>query len=916
MKEGRKINHMGTIICLLLVSISLHSQPRIWVGSWSCAPYAAGQGNTAPAPYLAENTLRQVLRVSIGGDSLRMKFSNKSCATPVTMQSVKIAVSAGGSAIEAASSRTLTFEGDSTVTLDPFGTVTSDPIAFPLDASMRLAVSIYYGQLANSEDMTSHVASRTDSYIAVGNQSAAVDFNGAAVTAHWYHIHAIDVLAPDTSGSVAIIGNSITDGYGLSGGLQNRWTDFFSQELLDDPRTEQVGVLNLGIGATPVAGTSATSGVSRFDEDVLSQSGLRWVIVFYGVNDIGWGRSASMVTEAFQELIDKAHAHNLKIYGATITPFKGHSYYSPEREAVRSQVNEWIRSPGNFDACIDFDRALRDPRDTARLQAMFSNDGLHPSVAGYEELGKSVDRGLFTHLDHAPFLRAKAGPDQHYLAPSEADSLQVTLDGSASYAFGKDIMAYVWSLDSLEIATGVSPSVKLPLGKHHITLRVFDGNGASDSDQVVISILEDAGTWLEAECGDVGSLFQIEADPLASGERYVTVEHGMNSTAAPPPGAAGVLSYSFQVEDGGAYGLYARVICPNADDDSFWLSMDGGSYAMWNNIGPSTSWIWDRYTSDFNLAPGTHHLRIAYREDGAKLDKLWISKIQAELPGQGSQAGNCNMAALEANAGSDTSYCNFDGFIRLGGTPTARGGLLPYSYSWSCLYPEPGSLEVQINELLDNPESSNPLMEDVTAIDDTLGIIVEVQDRFLNHAVDTVELIISSLLAKEQALEYPGMEAGDSIMISPTGIVHGIAPFSYSWTPESGLSDPSVENPKAAPDSSISYVVEVSDALGCSTSEEITLTVLRALTNTLRMADQHQIRVYPNPLSVSSTIDIVGHDTETLELKVYNALGQLVLQERFNKSYPIGKQAMGPGFYAFVALLGNRQMAHGNFLCF
>ena len=371
-------------------------QSDIWVGSWSCAPYAADPRNTPPSPYLANNTLRQVVRVSIGGDTLRMKFSNKTCSTPVTMNSVYIAASEGGSTIDPSTSTQLRFGGDTAVTMDAHSTVTSDPFAFPLEPSMRLAITIQYGEAASTADMTSHVASRTDSYIVTGNLATAADFEGATITAHWFHINTIDVRAPETAGCVAVLGNSITDGYGLSGGLQNRWPDFLSQKLLADERTQHIGVLNLGIGATYMTGPGPTTGMSRYKNDLLSQSGLRWIIIFDGTNDINGGVSASAITDAYQTVIDDAHAMDVKVYGATITPFKGHGFYNEAHEEVRQAVNEWIRTPGNFDACIDFDKAICDPQDPERMKPEYANDWLHPNAAGYEFLGRSVDVNLFT----------------------------------------------------------------------------------------------------------------------------------------------------------------------------------------------------------------------------------------------------------------------------------------------------------------------------------------------------------------------------------------------------------------------------------------------------------------------------------------------------------------------------------------
>lgn len=392
----RKVILIHLAICFLIGCGDNNSLNKRWVGSWSCAPYAAGLGNTPPFPFLENNTLRQVVRVSIGGDTLRMKFSNKTSETPVTMNSVNIAVSTGESSIDESSITPLTFDGSSSVTMDAFSSVMSDPVAFPLEPSARIAITIYYGQAATTADMTSHVASRTDSYIMTGDQSASPDFNGATITAHWFHINSIDVWEPDYSASVAVIGNSITDGYGLSGGLQNRWPDFFSQALLNNPGTKEIGVLNLGIGATTVAGSEPTSGVSRFQEDILEQSGVRWVIIFYGINDIGAGAPAETVIEAYQEMIAAAQSRGIKVYGVTLTPIKGSFYYSESVETIRTGINAWIRTPGNFDACIDFDKAIMDPEDPEKMLEIYSNDWLHPNAAGYRFLGESIDLELFT----------------------------------------------------------------------------------------------------------------------------------------------------------------------------------------------------------------------------------------------------------------------------------------------------------------------------------------------------------------------------------------------------------------------------------------------------------------------------------------------------------------------------------------
>ncbi len=390
------------IILLLFYDSNISaSSDKHWVGTWACAPYRA-ESNLPPSPGLSNNTLRQIVRVSIGGDTVRVKFSNITCATPVTIKAANIARSPDGtkSPVDASTITELKFDGNSTVTINSKSEIYSDPAAFKLTPNMRLAITIYYGQCQSSADMTFHYGSRTDSYLLQGDKTSSADFSGAAKVERWYTISAVEVWAPNTASAVAVIGNSITDGYGLSGGLQNRWTDAFSERLLANEATKEVGVLNLGIGATNVTSASngAQSGVDRYKHDILEQSGVRWVIIFYGVNDINGGKTANDIINGFKKMISDTRQKDtsIKVYGATITPFNGHSYYTADHEKVRSQVNSWIRTPGNFDGCLDFDKAIRNPNDTTKLQAAYSNDWLHPNAAGYKALGESIDLKMFT----------------------------------------------------------------------------------------------------------------------------------------------------------------------------------------------------------------------------------------------------------------------------------------------------------------------------------------------------------------------------------------------------------------------------------------------------------------------------------------------------------------------------------------
>jgi lysophospholipase L1-like esterase len=398
------------LLLLLLSSWSLYGQPnsdstKIWVGTWSTAPQLVEPGNMPPSPGLTNNSLRQVVRVSIGGDTLRARFSNEFSTTAVTMKSVQIAVSTGGNTINVSTNKELKFNGNSEVTMNAGVAVTSDPIAFNVTPRMDVAITIYYGQ--TSTTVSGHPGSRTTSYILAGNTTTTTDFTGAVTTDHWYNINAIDVLVPSTAACVAILGNSITDGRGSITNMQNRWPDIFSEALLKDSSTQHVGVLNLGIGGNCVlSGGLGPTGVSRYDRDILNQQGVRWAIVFEGVNDIGRVKTADAATTtannliaAYKQMIVKAHAKNIRIYGGTIMPFNGNGYYNQYSELCRDTVNQWIRSNGNYDGCIDFDRVMRNPQDTTRLVSSYQNDGLHPDAAGHKTMGESIDLNLFTKPD-------------------------------------------------------------------------------------------------------------------------------------------------------------------------------------------------------------------------------------------------------------------------------------------------------------------------------------------------------------------------------------------------------------------------------------------------------------------------------------------------------------------------------------
>jgi lysophospholipase L1-like esterase len=373
-----------------------------WIGTWGTAEQLVRRNNMPPDPGLSNNTLRQVVCVSLGGNRLRVRFSNQFGTSPVTLSTVHIAVSAGGSTIDRATDRALLFDGKPAITIAPGTAITSDPLEFALKPRGSIAITIHFGD--TSPDVTGHPGSRTTSYLVPGNPVDSVDFSGAAQTDHWYIIEGIDVTAPDSAAAVVVLGNSITDGRGSGTNKQDRWPDELAIRLQRNPETKHVAVLNMGIGGNCVLRKClGPAAVDRFDRDVLAQNGVRWLVILEGINDIGEARGAEESNEvadkliaAFGQMIDRAHAKGIRVYGATLLPFGGSFYDSEDREAAWKKVNEWIRTGGRFDAVIDLDAALRDPVHPLRLlPSADSGDHLHPSETGHRMMAEAVDLSLF-----------------------------------------------------------------------------------------------------------------------------------------------------------------------------------------------------------------------------------------------------------------------------------------------------------------------------------------------------------------------------------------------------------------------------------------------------------------------------------------------------------------------------------------
>jgi lysophospholipase L1-like esterase len=393
----------GSLLAMILFFLQqkVVAQSGHWVGTWACGPQLTEPGNLPPAP-LANSTLRQFVHVTIGGSHLRVRFSNAYGTSPVTMNSVHVALAAGaGSAgsgnINTATDKALTFRGAPSITIPPGEVVLSDPFDYTLPALTNLAITIYFGNIS-ATTINGHPGSRTTSFIQSGNVVSAASLPSASTTQHWYIITGVDVLADSSSKTVVTLGDSITDGRGSTTDGNDRWPDDLARRLIANAPTAGVAVDNLGIGGNGIFGGLGPAAVNRFDRDVLNQNGVRWVIVFEGVNDIGGGTTETTITNALAQFVDKAHARNLLAYGATITPFGGNSYYTPAHEAARQAVNNWIRTSGKYDAVIDFDAMVKDPVTlTNLLSAYNSGDGLHLNPAGYQAMANGIDLTLFTH---------------------------------------------------------------------------------------------------------------------------------------------------------------------------------------------------------------------------------------------------------------------------------------------------------------------------------------------------------------------------------------------------------------------------------------------------------------------------------------------------------------------------------------
>ncbi len=398
-------------VLLLIAASTLYAQstahkaaPASWVGTWATSAFDGDPWHTVPT--LVDSTLREVVHTSIAGKELRVRLSNEFGTEALRVGAATVALSTGESSIDATSLHSLTFGGASSIVIPPGAEVVSDSVPMATPAFTNLAISVYL-PLQQISDVSVHSSAQQDNYIETGNHVSAASLNAPAVVPSWYFVKGVDVLsdAPNAA-AVVTFGDSITDGAWATENANHRWPDYLAQRLHSNPATSSLSVLNEGIGGNCVlihcVGPNA---LARFDRDILAQAGVKYVIVFEGINDIGALRrpnqpsyklTAEDLEQGFAQMVARAHAHGIKVIGATLTPYKGAGYFTEKGEQIREAVNHWILTSGVFDGTVDFDKATRDPANPLVFARKYDHgDHLHPSDAGYAAMADSIDLSLF-----------------------------------------------------------------------------------------------------------------------------------------------------------------------------------------------------------------------------------------------------------------------------------------------------------------------------------------------------------------------------------------------------------------------------------------------------------------------------------------------------------------------------------------
>lgn len=379
--------------------------PQKWVGSWATSAFGGDPWHTVPT--LVDSTLREIVHTSIPGSALRVRFTNEFGTEPLRIDAASVALSTGESAIQPDSLHPLTFGGKPSIVVPPGAEAVSDPVDMVTPAFANLAISFFL-PLQQISDVSVHSGAQQINYIQTGsNAVSAASLTNPTTVPSWYFVKGVDVepVAPHTAAVVAF-GDSITDGAYATDNENHRWPDYLAVRLHNNPATAGLAVLNEGIGGNCVlihcVGPNA---LARFDRDVLSQAGVKYVIVLESINDIGalhdpnrpnYQLTAEDLEQGLSQIVARAHEHGIKVFGATLTPYKGAGYFTEKGEQIREAVNQWILTSGVFDGTIDFDKATRDPANPLVYAAQYdSGDHLHPKDAGYDAMANAIDLSLF-----------------------------------------------------------------------------------------------------------------------------------------------------------------------------------------------------------------------------------------------------------------------------------------------------------------------------------------------------------------------------------------------------------------------------------------------------------------------------------------------------------------------------------------
>jgi lysophospholipase L1-like esterase len=379
--------------------------PPRWVGTWATSPLSGDAWHTTPT--LVDSTLREIVHTSIPGKALRVRFTNEFGTEPLRVDAATVALSTGESAIQPDSLHTLTFGGQASIVIPPGAEGVSDSVDMATPAFANLAITFYL-PLQQISSVSVHPAAQQTNYIQVGaNVVSAPNLTAATTTPSWYFVKGVDVepVAPHAAAVVAF-GDSITDGAYATDNENHRWPDYLAVRLHNDPATAHLSVLNEGIGGNCVLiACTGPNILARFDRDVLSQAGVKYVIVLESINDIGtlhnsnrpdYKLTAEDLEQGLRQIIARAHEHGIKVLGATLTPYQGAGYYTDQGEEIREAVNDWIRTGGAFDGVVDFDKTTRDPAHPLVFAPAYdSGDHLHPKDAGYAAMANSIDLSLF-----------------------------------------------------------------------------------------------------------------------------------------------------------------------------------------------------------------------------------------------------------------------------------------------------------------------------------------------------------------------------------------------------------------------------------------------------------------------------------------------------------------------------------------